>query len=456
MMNQTVYIPFNQKLAPGNATFTLEIDKEYLENPTRKFSFATVTLVPDFYNSTVLDHDKNVSESVYHEKVVDYYFIENIVKENLYDASVYTPFTTPLSIPEVLTHLNKFAEEIKPKGHLLPPFFFDWVHKDAINFHGLDQFNFDVRYCPQYYGETYNHNKHAVFLPEYMRSLNVDFNTFIFPTNRDIWKDIRVRFTVMPNVNCYFSNDSLFLALGFDDEQSRWGNHVKSFKYLNLKDDKTWPVVAHLPPKTDAFVSNTIVRVKSQHSFGQSPRYVFETHKEHSHEPELIAMDYLRSLSHAALEMNLDVSIKYNESERRIFFTFPDNEKINVILRVSPQFAYNLGYGHVRQITKHMTSLPQLPVVDYKNFSQLSRTVTLDTGIVLVQLGRNNKIMAILEPQTGRYLTTKKMKEDFWTFVPQFNSTLEFVLSTFDDANRLMLLDWRSGGFIRGVLMGRV
>lgn len=451
-MDQTVYIPFHQKVHPGLSVFTLNVNKEYIQNKDRSFSFATVTLVPDLFDPTTLEEHHTEEHN---DPVEEKYDIEIITKKNMYNKTKrYVPFSQPLKVPDVLNYINQYAEDVKPNEHILPPYVFDWVHKDAIDMHAQDQFNFNRKKCLEYYGEPFKQDKHVMFLPEYMRSLDLDLNHFLFPTNRDIWKDIRIRFTVMPNVQCYFTNDSLFLALGFADDQASEGDHTLGFNYLNRKYVRKMTNVAENPPNKNPFVSNTIISAVPWQLYTRSVQFAFKSYANHLRHPSFLILDYSKCLEKAALDLNINLSIQYDETSNKMFFKFPDGDKVNIVVRVSPQFAYSLGYGHVRQITKHSLNLPQMPKVDVQNANQISRITTLDTGFVIVQY--KHQIVAALEPHAGGYLTTKKDIENKWFSLSKFNATLEFNLKTFDESNRLMPLDWRSGGLVRGVLVGQV
>lgn len=449
-MDQTVYIPFNQKINPGDSVFSINIDKNYVN---RTFEFVTLTLVPDFYSLQALEqglHDHMDVDQVREKFSIDVY--TNI---QAYNRVKYVPFTTPLKVPEVLKYLNDFAESNKPEGILVPPIFFDWLHKDTINLDGHKRHSFIKQRCQEFYGKPFKREEHLTFLPDYMRSVDVYFNSFSVPTNEAVWNDIRIRITIMPNVGSVFSNDHLFKALGFSDEQSHYGNHVSPFRYKNFRTHGTDSLIAEGPPTKTSFVSNTTVFLHPLYSHYRSPVSYFQTFREHFTDPSLSIVDYSKNLYKIAYNMNLDFQITFDETERRFNFTFPQSELLNVILNVTPTFAYNVGFGHVRQITKYMTNLPQLPHIELKDTNKLAKIQVLDTGIVLVRHS-GTQLMAVLKPQMGGYLTTKFKLPDAWITVSQFNPNVEFVLYTFNESNQQMLLDWKSGGWIRGVLKAKV
>jgi hypothetical protein len=458
-MDQTVYIPFQKKLDPGNASFTLTVDPNYSK---RQFGFGTMTLIPDLYSiqASNLELEDDVHRAIKESVMFQLYYKTHVFK-------AYEPFaTTPMTTPQVLQYLNNYFEDNKVPGALLPPFIFDWVHVDAIHLNKIEQFVFNYEHCEEYYGESFIPPKHGGFLRDDVRSLDIGFNNFKYPTNPAVWKNIRIRKTVMANAFLNYSNNHLLRSLGFDEEYTMGSEPDRSFSYTFSKMEGFWTVVAKNPPREDAFVSETrIKRVGPYHLFQQSKPYVLETTTKNKRNPETLINDFKHVLLKASIDINVNLRLEFDETSKRYMFTFPKSQYLNVVIQVSPQLAYTLGFGHVTQITREMTSVSQPGNISLKDVSRIAKIQTLDTGMVLVNVVQHgsmqtsqftNSLMAVLQPQSGRYLTTKFNVPGSWITVPRFNPRLEFVLSTFNENNTPVPLEWRHGASIRGVLIGHV
>lgn len=462
-MSETVYIPFYKQLDPGTNTFVLDIDKNYLLNSNRYFEFDTVSLVPNLYSLQAYhlelsEYDKTT------ETMVDNVFFELNVDHSIDENVFYSPPTTPKRVDEILQDLNVYFEQLKPVDAILPPVIFDWVHVDTIKYEW--DFNpfyrFYIANSQLLYGEPFDNNKHAQFLPQYVRETHSGFNYFNFPTNPNVWKDIRIRKHNMPNIVCAFTNDSMLRALGFDDNQLAYGKHNKRFTMRNIYiNQRSWTTAKHSFPKFSDISFTTEVRVKPTKSFYRSPNYKIETLKGNAQQLDLIIHGYKHIIRDAAVELNVNISLEYNEATNQAFFMLPQSEHVHVVIKLPSRLAYTLGYGHKSQITKHDISRPMPKVVSLENISKVSKVLAIDTGMVLVNVvqqlhGCTNSLMAILMPVQGGYLETKEKLRNAQVIVSKFNSQVTFVLSTFSEDNKVIPLDWKSGGYIRGVLVGRV
>lgn len=175
--------------------------------------------------------------------------------------------------------------------------------------------------------------------------------------------------------------------------------------------------------------------------------------------------DFKDVLFKASVDINVDIKLQFDETSKRFAFTLPDTEYLQVTINVSPQLAYALGFGHVTQITKDTISASQPGNIALKDVSKMAKIQTLDTGMVLVNLTHQgsmqtsqftNTLMAVLQPQAGRYLTTKYKMPGLWTTLSKFNPRLDFVLPTFNENSQPIPFGWRNGACIRGVLIGKV
>ena len=99
------------------------------------------------------------------------------------------------------------------------------------------------------------------------------------------------------------------------------------------------------------------------------------------------------------------------------------------------------------------------------NVEALAKVLVYDTGMVVVSLDQQaskqtyqftNTVMAIMESDNAGIMTTKPGAVYTRVPVSSFNSTFEFVLSKFNEANEPIPLGWKVAAYVRGVLIGKV
>ena len=465
-MNQTVNIPFSIRLEPGESQFSIEVDKRFTDNPNRMFSLATVTLTPDYYSQQAfklnLDSDDELKAKVESEFSFEVEYFKNV-----YLAKSYTSSSVAQSIGTVIKNINTFHATHKPAGMLFPPLVFDWIHVNALG-KDVDAVQFYKDNAKELYGEEYNEAKHRNALPQDFLGNNFELkglNDFKFPTNPDVMDFIRIRMVIAPHVKVAFSNDMLPLALGFSELQMP---HRQKGQY-NVENPYTHFVstlVCHNKPDVTSQVFTTKISLYPNIPHVKSDTGMLVTTKERERTPEHLAQDYSAILSKMAKTMFLDVKLEHVAEEKLFKLIVPTAPGLVVKLRVSPNVATQLGYGHVSLITQStMTPKSYSTEVPFSDVETLSRVLVYDTGMIVISLDQQgsqqthqftNTVMAILDTDNAGVLTTKPGLEFSRVPVSPFNPNLDFVLYKYSEANQPIPLDWKVGSYIRGLLVGKV
>lgn len=450
-MSQTVYIPFNIKLDPGEDAFAIDIPKDFQD---RKFEFQTLTLIPDLYRLQALEMKMDDEATT---TTTDDVFVELKLKHKMYSAHQFVSPVEFEDISSVLQYLNTFFESNKPEGMLLPPVVFDWILIDVLNMNLRETFQYYAVRGQELYGEIFSSSKHGGFVSPQLR--DAGFSYFKYPTMLDVQKKIRVRMTLMPNVACSFSNDHLLHLLGFSNDQTAYGKHEVHFRYINSKTNSQFTTIADYAPKSHGpNVVNTTVFVYPLARSIQSPMYTFTT--TNARNVNQLIEDYSETIQTMASDLNLNLSLEFEEDTHRVKLQLPSD--IQMTFRLPPKMAHRLGFGHVSHITQDSVSIPHPPMVALHNVGKISKIQSFDTGMVMVTLANYgstqtqqfiNVLMAVLEPQSGGCHTTR-IEERPQITVSQFNPRLEFKMSRFNETNQPVPLDWKCGAFVRGVLRG--
>lgn len=457
-MSDVVNIPFSQRLEPEESTFQINVDRKFiLGHPERQFGFAALTLVPDLYHQQAIelgiDSDENSNIEVHYDFQMD---IE--MDYGLYtNKKKYTAPAKPLSVPDMLVHLNTYFVACQPAGTKFPPVMFDWVHLD---FHAtgnpIDQFHYYVSRSEEFYGEKFDRNKHTNPLMFDEHFSIAGYNILKFPTNTSVWDKIRIRIASMPNATISFSNKQLPIGLGFTKRQFQyWDRNILIL--ANHAHTNRASAVCPDPFEKQAIQYSTDVRVTTYYPKRLSPVYQLKTTRSRERILPYMLEDFNASIEKIMERSNLRFKFDYDPSTRKIILDYPRGPDFNITLIVPPKVANELGFGHVDRITPDMVNTPHFGEVPLEQVSAVSQVQVFDTGMVVVSLDTRNfthSFMALLEPRAGGYLTTKPMVD--WPKVPvsHLNSSLEFVLSRFNETNQLVPLDWKMGCCIRGVLVG--
>lgn len=348
-----------------------------------------------------------------------------------------------------------------PSGCITPLVVFDWIHVGALSAENKEKFYTDNAKLLYHEGEA--ESRAGRTLSSHFRG-KFGLNDRTFPNITEIHRFIRVRMTLAPNETVGFSNKDLLTALGFSATQlpPTYKNQYR-FRNESLTSYKT--ILCQSPPKIEEKIYSTKIHVYPTQLY-TTMEGVLETTKAREKNPAHMADDYGMAIKLLGQQMNFNLSLTHNETDRQFKLTFPAEPMLKVAIKLPTFIAYRLGYGHVNAITSDMNSVPYpSDEVAIENVDSISKVLVYDTGMVVISLDQlgsqqthqfTNAVMAILESDPAGIMTTKPGLEFPRVAVSQFNPQLDFILHKYSEANQPIPLGWKVGGYIRGLLVGKV
>jgi hypothetical protein len=452
-MDTSVNIPFLKKIKIGENKFKVKIDKKFLKKPYREFSFSSLSLFPDYYKQ---------------KAIVEHNFSFNIK----YSTQLYKTFEGNSDLKPIVTfikEINQFFEDNKPSTWILSALAFDWVYVKARK-KGTNVWQHYIDNAKLLYGQDYDEKLHTGWLPQSYRELKLkseyrlvqDLNDFQFPTNPEVFKDIRFRVVVAPNVKVTFKDiNHMFLdAIGIPTEvgqdKTRLNVHVMYSTFASDVHSHTGRVAPNLNEQR----FGTIITCLPLKTTVKSKSNSLQTTRENESNPQLLAGDYNKAIANLAERFNIKISLEYDKTLNKFLLNFPPKDSgVTIEMVVDSYVAKQLGYGNVKKITINSSSSEyQSP-----NFEHLANVLALDTGMVLVclnDLGSRQThqftkfVMGILEPTPMGILTNRVNCTPSKIFVSPLNSTLEFSIYKFNENNQPIPLQWNIACYVTGVLIG--
>lgn len=462
-MDQTVNIPFNLKIEPGDSSFTLDLSQVSVHHPKLRYGFTTMTVCPDYYSTQAfkleMDSPRELKEIIKND-----ISLEIELEKDVFDQRTWQPSTQANNIGQVLKSINNHYERYKPQGCLLPLVVFDWVHLESLSA-GTDFVKFHKDSANIFYGEAYDETKHNNWLPVAYQG-NGKLNNMLFPTvmTKDVISLIRIRMTVAPNVTVAFSNNDLPEAMGFSPSQigSKIRNQIH-FKNANVRSfERTF---CQLIPNVTSKVYSTKIHLYPTETFVQSPVATLQTTKERERNPDFMALDYNATITSLANLLNFNFQLQNDATKKKFQFIYPTNSGILINIKVPIYIGHKLGYGHVEYIKPSMVNASYPGDLDIQDVEKTSRILVYDIGMLVVSLDQRSSqqthqftdtFMALLEPDFSGILKTPLMLDMPFVPVSQFRKELTFILSRFNESNQPVPLELKIGAFVRGMLVGKV
>lgn len=462
-MDQTVNIPFNIKIEPGDSSFTLDLPQVSVHHPKLRYGFTTMTVCPDYYSTQAfkleMDSERELKEIVSNE-----ISLEVELEKNVFDQNTWQAGSAATNVGLILKSINSHYERYKPQGCLLPLIVFDWVHLESLSA-GTNFVQFHKDKAKMFYGTAYDEKIHGNWLPTAFRD-NGRLNNMLFPTEltQEVLSSIRIRMTVAPNVTVAFSNSELPEAIGFSPSQL--GAKVRNQIHIKNATTKSFErTFCQLVPKLANQVFTTKIHLYPTETFIVSPVATLQTTKERERKPDLMAEDYNVTISSLANLMNLSFQLQNDVANKKFKFIYPSTQGIKINVKVPIYIGHRLGYGHVEYIRPTMDNASYPGDVDVQDVEKTSRVLVYDVGMLVVSLDQRSSqqthqftdtFMALLEPEFSGVLKTPQTLELPFVPVSQFRKELTFVFSRFNESNQPVPLDWKVGAFVRGMLVGKV
>ena len=466
-MEKDIQIPFHFRLSARESKFHIDIPRQYQNDFNRQYSFGTVTLVPDYFKQEAQKYeDETVEgqfEEISEEAILDFQILPNLF------VSEKKEFVIPnedLKIGNIMQLVNNHYELFRPGSIARAPFFIDWHHETMDEFDTIDSSFFEAS-SYLFYQEPYIEDRHSNFLPASVRTLP-EANNFLYPNvlDTDIISGIRIVLNIAPNTTVWFSNDRLLTILGFSPQQIGPRGKLNRFYFDNKEPVDYLCVVAENSP-TQYIIKSlgagvtkmSLLPFKEEFS---SPPFKLQTTKLREKKPTLLAVDWNKSISDAALRSNIIFGLEYNLIAKQFQFRYPSNNFVRVSIRMSLDIAKRLGFNEER-ITERSPVATITPENDIMYNERRSKALVYATGMVFISFdnmrsnttsGILDQYMGSLRPKDPGVLQKEKLDNSPAVNLPNYTSRLHFTLSHFDP--EIKPLDWITGSFIEGELIGKV
>jgi len=465
-----VNCPFHIYVPAGESSFTVPIPTIFAD---RKFYFADLILVPDFYNVEAeelgLDVDAELNETFSY----DIHLTAQYGAEFL--PGVFNLDTNIKTTPEALEALNLNFEAIKPVGleHLVH--FWDWTD---IRFHPSETTSWDdwVRntMAVVYYGEAFDPVQHFNKLPPSARTV-MGANNYLFPTqiSEILLENLRFRMWAAPNTNLYYSTDGQLKLFGFAETQIPPRGARQQLIYPNSK-NSFGVIVAQNPLTIDISLVQALKISLGTNQKGfvsdvvQASITLKEKFKNENY--DLMMRNVFKPLTNAC---NLQIGLFYDKDTKIFKFSFPNNAQLNVDLHLPTELAQRMGFGQVTQINKaNQTSDPVEDQPNVKHTEKKARALAYDTGTVIVSDDNTQSnttpglsgtfMMALFPTETGSLAPSSQsfclppvtMQRPRMLTGGPGTYPANFKLSRYFEKNHLVNLVWKNGAYATGVLRG--
>lgn len=497
-----VACPFHKYLAPGDSSFVVSVPKPFLTyfSPInggsllkRKFFFASLRLVPDFFSRDAQMYDLDSDVDLETRVNLQFYLMHKISPLLFTSAGNSVggwEFETKVNvlsdnkIETFFESVNKYSESNKPQSLVGAPFFFDWT-EESFQQSVMDQSlaaavvpaSSDVtinEFVPAmsllFYGvPKVDPTKHFNVLQPSQRKIP-EANNYIFPSeayeSEELLSTLRVRLAVAPNTKILFSQKKMLNLLGFQPDR-RTGY---KFEFVNPSNDNYMYFVAEDPPTLNQYNYGKINATVAANVLISTVQNLPMTLKQKRSNAYLYK-ELKKSVNKLAQETNIDFNIEYNTTSEIFKFVFPVNTGIKTVLHCDTDFSSRLGYGVKREIANTDTSVSVKNTIDKS--AAKAKVLSFDTGHVIVTCFNtssnqtsisNNQYMASLLPDNAGMMTISPcLGNDIPTFVPpnfeqdgQNNVPLLCNLLKFNDLGDPVPFQWKTGGYISGILQGKL
>lgn len=475
MAKEKIWITFRSRIQPGESSFVVPIQHKFINNSNPKFSFESITLMPEYQNTQAfvynLDSKKELeAEMTFPLQLEVTYGPDYYTKDDGGKTWNFQP-SKMQRIDSLLLSINQHFDQYKPAGTFYPPVFVDWIHLNALE-EGETIRGYQQETAMLAYGEVFKQEKHATWLPNSLQHMD-ELNNCIFPTaNEKGYLDgVRLRLWVSPNTEVTFSNKNLPITMGFQGAQIPAQNKRGQVPYVNDDPFKYTSFVAWDSPTLDISLNSlkgTKIHCYTRKNVITSPETMLSTQKQKEKDPLALCIDFSKTIASLAKKMNFYMDLQFDKTIKKFKFIFPPNDNITVRVFVPKAVLNMLGYDSTQGecITKRSVPSSISMQVDAESLDKKAFALVFDTGMVAVDLYEQTShlsshsgttLMATLHPQKDGTLTNRSFYDEMpHVNVSKTNPDLKFMLYRFDDDNRKFQLDWPVGAYIFGTLIGKV
>lgn len=463
--------PFQIKIPAGTSTFDVAVPRMFCD---RKFHFSKLILSPDYFSQQAAFYNQDLEEDL--ESTVNGYHMYATLrfsKDVLFPAEQFDQSkTTARTIETLIREINNYFEVNKPTGMSRSPLFFDWIDTQFVDDTEDDYTEVVQGLALTYYDTEFTQALHGNAIPPSVRDLP-QVNNAVYPGKvpiEEVADRIRIRLHLAPEMMATLSTDVQLKSMGFsvEDYGKRSG---KNRIVVKNETDEYYVLTASNPPfNAYTWSANTLTKMQVAPISDTWISHVYEFTNltiRNDKSNTLVAKEITDGVNNIAKWSNWNFSFRYDVTDHKFKFGFPNNSDLRATLYVSQALALRMGYGMVRSIESQSEPQSILEIRDIKESSKMALALVLDTGLVIVSvkdLSSNttsnieNQFMASLEPKHPGILKMKACETNVGVFVPYYKtgsgaySNIQFELFRFNEHGQPIKFAWKIGATVMGVL----
>jgi len=472
-------VPFRNFVQPESSTFEVSVPSRYLDGD-RKFQFENLTLSPHLFSREAAGFNVEADEE---GLAVIKCGIRLDAEFGGVDKKL--NFTPPFRAATLMTagkyiqEFNAFFEREKPDFVRRCPLFFDWTHLDLES---------DEDFAGDYYGEAeifdqtwfneeFSPDIHGNGLPASLEKLK-GVNHLKYPAagafseSETNAANFRVRLWLAPFVKATFSSPGILLDLGFT--ASQFGEQTAKQQITVVNSEAAFVEFTGLTaPKID-LTSKCTVNLYPAELLATSFVHLLEISAKDYRNHAFLAKMLNAKIQDCANELNVNVSLQFDESERKFQFAFPSSSQILLSLFFQkPELSLRMGYFYTNVIDKNSAAreVRDVQAANVADAFKKCAALCFDTGIVLCTLdqlssnttsGALDFYMASLFPRPSGVMELDRCGQDVPPGViltPSSGSSsatvpFKFRLLRIYDNQEIRAFAWNDGAWIYGMLRG--
>jgi hypothetical protein len=452
-------------LEPNQREFKIDNPNFFQDGINKTHQLLFMNLKPDYFSKAAgaqeMDGTDNQAKKWYKSKIkIEYNAREDNglpLSSTLYD-----------EVPKVLKRINEYFDATMSLSQVVSPVIFDWILPEVEASPYVNKPATYALLVDRLYGTgKYVESEHKYVLPEKTTNL-ININGMHFPTQSDVWSQVRVRLLIGPNTRVLFQNEKLLELLGFTESQYTKKIYNNRHAMINSSVSNVGYVVAENPIKEYKFTDQSRFVTKIYHAFhSYRVNYTWGI--------EMTPMDvyYARLLVPKIKEiivsiadyLNFNINCVYSDVTKSIKFVLPTDNIKSVSIMFPAELNQRMGYDALAQITNDRNLISGV-ITDTKiepgKLIELSNILTNDTGTIFVTCenlpsltgyGHTTQIMGYLNPADGILQIDNMYKPE--VVLPKMEKQITFRFYRYGENGKLMDLAWPVYSYVFGAFTGK-
>ena len=462
--NNTIFLPFKLKIPEGKCHFDVDIPEHVLEHT---FHFEDLDLVPGFYSMQASQMKLNYDDEYSTPFTYPFGFEMKRKKQLIPDLSEYTCNTT--IIRDFMNSFNAFVDTNKPTWMKATPVIFDWVIVDAEGKPYPTPMNRVIENDPTLFFGKEDLSTERAYQPSIVENMP-HVNKYILCDDFHTMDNLRIRIWIAPKTKLILRSSIVVDGLGFTDQLQE-----KNKQFILTNGDRTYKTLVALKAPLEAFskaqfkitVTGLDVPLRTDNTLLISNSMI--------NQPLQVQNELNDKLEVLGDSINVKLRVFKLKEAEKYRIDFPESSNIEATLHLPKAIANTLGFSS-EIITKETKSLPVSNSDGHLDILQKCRALANDTSNILVTQrnmsssnlinskdSSTNHYVATLKPNSWGVLSLSKLN----VCIPALNLNalnpseipghrkVQFQLSTFDDYNRVVPLEWPCSSYLQGMLIGQ-